>query len=285
MGERTTLPLRILSRSRLGSTRQTGINRESNGAGVWWREVAWREPACTLDNEMLRLRTLGGLTLYRGDEALTGPATQRRRLAVLALLAGVRAAGMSRDKLMAYLWPESDDERARHVLNQLLYAQRRQFGEDGLFLGQKTLRLNPAVVWSDLDAFEAALDGDQPAKAVSLYLGPFLDGFFLKGAPEFDRWAEAQRDRLARRFQSAISSLARRSAAAGEWESAIDWWRRGIDANPLDPQAALGLLEALIESGDRPAAIRYAREYEERLRSELEVAPDPAFTSLVDRTR
>jgi len=138
---------------------------------------------------------------------------------------------------------------------------------------------------SDLDAFEAALDGDQPAKAVSLYLGPFLDGFFLKGAPEFDRWAEAQRDRLARRFQSAISSLARRSAAAGEWESAIDWWRRGIDANPLDPQAALGLLEALIESGDRPAAIRYAREYEERLRSELEVAPDPAFTSLVDRTR
>jgi len=82
-----------------------------------------------------------------------------------------------------------------------------------------------------------------------------------------------------------MAAMARRSAAAGEWESAIDWWRRGIDANPLDPQAALGLLEALIESGDRPAAIRYAREYEERLRSELEVAPDPAFTSLVDRTR
>jgi DNA-binding SARP family transcriptional activator len=275
----------MLSRPRLGSTRQTGINRESTSAGVWWEEVAWKELACSLEREMLRLRTLGGLTLYRGDEALTGAATQRRRLAVLALLAGFRASGLSRDKLLAYLWPESDDERARHVLNQLLYAQRRQFGEDGLFLGQKTLRLNPAVVWSDLDAFEAALDGSELPEAVSLYLGPFLDGFFLKGAPEFERWADTQRDRLARRFQSAVSTLASRSAAAGEWESAADWWRRGTSADPLDPQAALGLLQALIELGDRPAAIRHARLYEERIRSELGVAPDLAFTSTVDRIR
>jgi len=74
---------------------------------------------------MLRLRTFGGLSLFRGSENLTGAVTQRRRLAILALLAVGRDVGVSRDKLLSYLWPESDQERARHVLNQLLYAQRR----------------------------------------------------------------------------------------------------------------------------------------------------------------
>src|SRR5205814_2687931 len=92
---------------------------------------------------MLRLRTFGGLSLSRGTENLTGAITQRRRLAILALLATARDAGLSRDKLQAYLWPESDAERARHVLNQLLYAQRRQVGHNTLFVGRKTLRLNP----------------------------------------------------------------------------------------------------------------------------------------------
>src|SRR6188472_3438789 len=81
-----------------------------------------RRSASDQPDPMLRLNTFGGLTLTRGTEDLTGAATQRRRLALLVLLAVAGPVGMSRDKLLAYLWPESDVERARHVLNQLLYA-------------------------------------------------------------------------------------------------------------------------------------------------------------------
>src|SRR6266404_7134855 len=98
---------------------------------------------------MLRLRTFGGLSLSRGEENLTGAVTQRRRLAILALLAVAGESGMSRDKLQAYLWPEADAERARHVLNQLLYAQRRQVGNEALFVGRKTLRLNRDLIATD----------------------------------------------------------------------------------------------------------------------------------------
>ena len=45
---------------------------------------------------MLRLRTFGGLTLARGTEDLTGAVTQRRRLALLALLA-VAGSVMQKD--------------------------------------------------------------------------------------------------------------------------------------------------------------------------------------------
>ena len=74
---------------------------------------------------MLRLRTLGGISLESDTGALGAAAVQRRRLGILALLATSRDRGVSRDKILAYLWPASDAERARHTLSQLLYALRR----------------------------------------------------------------------------------------------------------------------------------------------------------------
>lgn len=230
---------------------------------------------------MLHLRTFGGLTLTRGDVDLTGAATQRRRLAILVLLAVARHTGVSRDKVVAYLWPESDAERARHVLNQLLYAQRRQFAQDQLFLGRKTLRLNPGVIWTDVGTFEQALDDGAHEAGVALYRGPFLDGFFLKDAPDFERWVEHQRERLARRMIGALSELGRRAAATGGHREAADWRRRAAELDPYDTPMALALVQALSAAGDRAGALVAARRHDELLRRELGVAPDPSFTEAV----
>jgi DNA-binding SARP family transcriptional activator len=252
----------------LGPGGQSAVSKESTG-------------------RVLRLRTFGGLTLARGSEDLTGAVTQRRRLALLALLAVAGSAGMSRDKLLAYLWPESDAERARHVLNQLLYAQRRQVGAagDDLFLGRKTLRLNPALIATDVAAFEAAFTADNPAAAAELYAGPFLDGFFVKDAPEFERWVEDQRGRFARRAGEAMVAAARAAETAGDPARAVTWWRRANGTDPYDARLALGLVQALGRGGDRPGALREAARYESRLRQELGVAPDAAFQQAVAAIR
>jgi DNA-binding SARP family transcriptional activator len=238
---------------------------------------------------VLRLRTFGGLTLARGSEDLTGAVTQRRRLALLVLLAVAGPAGMSRDKLLAYLWPESDAERARHVLNQLLYAQRRQVGGEGesgeLFRGRKTLRLNPAVIATDIGAFEEALAaGDTPAAAAQ-YAGPFLDGFFMKDAPEFERWVEEQRGRFAQRAGEAMADAARRAEAGDDRQGAVTWWRRASGTDPYDGRLALALVQAMARAGDRPGALREAARYDARLRQELGVEPDAAFQRAIAAIR
>jgi DNA-binding SARP family transcriptional activator len=234
---------------------------------------------------MLRLNTFGGVSLFRGDENLTGAVTQRRRLGILVLLAASGAAGLSRDKLLAFLWPESDTESARHVLNQLLYAQRRQVGDEALFQGRKTLRLNPTVITSDVDEFERALEAHDLEGAAGLYRGPFLDGFFLKDAPEFERWADQLRVRLARHAVDAFTGLAGRSAGRGEHRAAAEWWRRAVEADPFDSQTALGLVQCLAAGGDRAGALVAARRHEELLQQDLNVAPDAAFREAVARLR
>jgi DNA-binding SARP family transcriptional activator len=87
--------------------------------------------------EQLRLLTFGGLNLLVNGQTTTGSATRRRRLALLALLAVARDRGLNRGKVQAYLWPESDTERARHGLSQLVYFQRRHLGSGELFSARR----------------------------------------------------------------------------------------------------------------------------------------------------
>src|SRR2546426_8910485 len=133
---------------------------------------------------------------------------------------------MSRDKLIAYLWPDADTEHGRNLLNQACYTLRRDLHARELFLGATELRLNPENISSDLQNFEEALDGGDPAGAVSVYSGPFLDGFYLSEAGEFEHWVEEERARLATRAAEALESLAARATATGDVRASLKWWRR-----------------------------------------------------------
>src|SRR5207237_2033669 len=150
----------------------------------------------------------------------------------------------------------SDAERTRHGLDQVLYAQRHQLGVPDLFLGRKTLRLNRTVITADVWEFEDALENGMPEVAVRCYTGSFLDGFFVKGAPGFERWAEDERDRLARGCATALGSLASAASAVGDHRGAADWWRRAADVNPFDTETAVRLVETWVAAGHRAASAR-----------------------------
>jgi DNA-binding SARP family transcriptional activator len=235
--------------------------------------------------EQLRLVLMGGATLFVGGEATTGAATRRRRLALLALLAVARDRGMNRDKIQAYLWPESDSERARHGLNQLLYFQRHHLEGDGLILGQKTLRLNPALITCDMWDMEDALAAADHEAVATRYRGSFLDGFHMRGSPTFEKWVDEQRSRLEQRCLEAIRALACAAAARGDARAAASWWRRALEIDPFDSDMVLRLVEAALASGDRAGALQHAQRHVELLRSELGLAPDPRVLSAIERLR
>src|SRR6476619_7909640 len=118
---------------------------------------------------MLHLKTFGGLSVDIDGSPGTGAAQQRKTLGLLALLAAVGDRGLSRDKLIAFLWPETDAEHGRGLLKQACYALRRDLKAPELFLGSIQLRLNPAVISSDVESFARALNEHAPARAVALY--------------------------------------------------------------------------------------------------------------------
>ncbi len=65
---------------------------------------------------MLHLKSFGGLSVDIDGVPATGAAQQRKTLGLLALLAVAGERGLSRDKLIATLWPETDAEHGRRLL-------------------------------------------------------------------------------------------------------------------------------------------------------------------------
>ena len=234
---------------------------------------------------MLELRTFGGLAIKENGVPLSGAAVQRKTLALLALLAAAGRKGLSRDKLVVYLWPERDTDHARHLLKQACYALRHDLKEPALLIGATELRLNPAVISSDVQAFEEALDGGDLAAAVRVYTGPFLDGFYLDGAGEFERWVEAERTRILHRVCGALESIAGQAAARGDARAAAEYLRRFTQLDPLSSHAALGLMNTLVVLGERAEAIQHGLAHAALVRRELDAAPPSAVRELIERLR
>ncbi|HMA25567.1 MAG TPA: BTAD domain-containing putative transcriptional regulator, partial [Gemmatimonadaceae bacterium] len=233
-----------------------------------------------------RLRTFGPPALVgaEGDTLLGHHGHHRRRLALLAVLAAAGERGRSRDQLLLLFWPDATQSRARHSLDQLLYALRNSLG-DSLFDGVNPVCLNPDVVSSDVAAFNAAIEGGDLDAAINEYRAPFLDGFYLSDAPEFELWADAERERLAASYAEALERLARDAATAQDHETAVRRWRTLVDSDPVSSKNAAGLIGALVNAGDHTAALQYAKRHEARVVRELGVGAGSAVVALVEEVR
>jgi Tol biopolymer transport system component/DNA-binding SARP family transcriptional activator len=234
---------------------------------------------------VLRVHTFGRLHVRAEAGLVSGSAAQPRRLAILALLASAGEQGLTRDKVLAYLWPDTEEERARRVLNQALYALRQDLGSDDVFLGTRELRLNPELVSSDVAEFEEALARGKLEDAAARYTGPFLDGFHLPSAPEFDRWVEEERAGLAGSYAESLGKLARRAEARGDWLEAVEWWRKTAAQDPLNGRVTLRLMQALVAADDRTGALRHARVYEALVQQELDLPPDREVVAYAEQLR
>lgn len=233
---------------------------------------------------MYRLKLLGGAALLDASGSVVGRSGQGYQLALLALLTSAREEGIRRDRLVAYLWPESDSSAARHRLSDTLYDLRQSIGEEAVTATGEILRANPSALEVDAREFEEAVQAGDPAAAVRRYGGPLLEGFHLN-SPDFEDWLHAERKRLAGLFAGALETLARGAEGAGDPARAAGWWERLLAEDPYRSPVALRLMESLVAAGDPAIAIRHAEAHTRLLRDELDVEPPPELTVFVRRIR
>lgn len=223
---------------------------------------------------VIRIEVLGDPLLSGPRGPFRGRATYKRRLALLSILAAARGRPVGRERLMALLWSELPAESARHSLSEALYVLRKELGEGVFVLVGGEVGLSAAHVESDVDAFERALEEGRAGDAAGLYRGPFMDGFHVSDAPEYERWADGERDRLARLYARAVQGLAEAAEAGGDALEAVEWWRRLAAHDPYSSRVALRLARALRAAGEGAAALRHVDAHAAFLAEELGVGPD-----------
>jgi DNA-binding SARP family transcriptional activator len=232
---------------------------------------------------MFRLNLFGSVSIDDEIGPVMGRAVQRHRLALLGMLAASRSPGVSREKLVTYLWPESNARRARHALADSVYRLNETLGGNAILVVGDQLRLNGAIVLSDVGMFRAAIAANAWEDAAHLYSGPFMDGFFLHGALEFEHWMELVREQLSGEYGRALEALAGERTARGDSAGAVAAWRQRATLDRYDSWVALRLMEALVAAGNRAAAVRHARSHARLVEEELGTRSVPEIATLAER--
>ena len=237
---------------------------------------------------MIRLQALGSVELQGpGGRELRAIISRPKLLGLLAYLAASAAGRFHRrDTLVGLLWPESTDERARNALRQAVYQLRNELGEGVLVgRGDEELGLDAGRFWSDVDAFEAALEAGDREGALELYRGDLLAGLYVTDAPAFEAWLEDRRTDLCRRAAAAARALAERARADGNAAAAGRWGRRALELAPLDEALVREVMGLLGGVGDRAGALGEYDAFARRLLAQMDVRPAPETEALAGAIR
>ncbi|MDX2003748.1 MAG: tetratricopeptide repeat protein [Meiothermus sp.] len=233
---------------------------------------------------------LGVLEVWLGSRRLSF--RTRKEQALLVYLA-LEPGPHPRDKLVALLWPESDQAKGRANLRMVLARLRDDLGEasplvqvqgDSVGLQRQHLEL-------DLWRLEAALAGGGPepspdqrlGSAARLWRGEVLEGFDLGDAPEFEDWLLVQRETARSRLDALMERQAAVQRDGGRLEAALETAQRRLRLEPLNEAAHRQVIELHLAAENRPAALEAFNLCARVLHSELGLQPDAHTQSLLGR--
>ena len=240
----------------------------------------------------LEIRLLGGFELGREGRVLDQLPLRAAR-SLFAYLVLNRERAHTRDLLAGTFWPDFDDSRARRRLSQALWQVQTTIGEDDadryLIGTPDTVRFNPdASFWLDVDQFEAELaqeeaagtraeEGEHLARAVDLYRGDLLAGFY-------DDWLFPDQDHLHSRFLAALDRLIDIAMAKGDYEAALVRARRLAQEDEFDEEAHRRVMRIAVLLGRHNEAIRQFEECRRILAEEMGSNPSPETLELYEAT-
>lgn len=231
---------------------------------------------------LLTLRLLGNFAVLSPAGATLPTRKAEALLAYLALPAG---KPRPRGELAALLWGSRDERQARHSLNQALSSLRKllaPLGQDLLLVDLLAVTLAGPLVETDAAALEAGVaDGSIAGldRAAALYGGDLLQAIDIR-EEQFESWLTEERRRLRELALVASRGVFAARAAAGDVGGAAAAARRVLAIEPLDEDVQRHLIRLYAETGQRNQALRQYRSFAERLRQELDIAPEAETRSL-----
>ena len=295
-------------------------------------EIAWVEPSAEDAAEIgrdegvqeagppLQIRCLGEFSVRSGDREIQPVGEDGRSYKsweVLAFLAAQPGLATSKDKLLAAVWPDIDEQRAGNRmrvamarLRALLIQQIPEVTPDAVSCERDgTCRLDPTLIWSDAAEFlslcrdAAKLPPEQAKSALerarSLFNGDLLTG---RGTRSYD-WLDERddtgpspRERYREEYYRATQRLARLYSREGHPERAVPLYKDILRSEPTLEDIVRELYRCYQQLGDLSSLVREERHLRQQLREAYadpndsdddpeQYQPEPETVELFNRVR
>lgn len=224
----------------------------------------------------LDVRLLGQLVVIRDGHRLE---LRSRSLMLLAYLVLHSGQVIPRDKLAGVLWPDSSTDAARKNLRQTLWRLRRVIGDEHFEVGQRSLRLKPGSITSDiakLQVDEAMDEPDTLVSAVGSYQGELLPGYY-------EDWIQAASGPLRAAYDERMARLLQMLIEQERWGELRDWSERWIAHGSVPEPAYRALMRAYAGIGDLAGVASAYHRCVAALREEIGVGPSAETRMLYRR--
>jgi WD40 repeat protein/DNA-binding SARP family transcriptional activator len=238
---------------------------------------------------MLELKLLGSPQIILGGRIIHELSAAKSQ-AFLFYLA-MSGPPQSRLALAGLFWPGVREREARGSLRQAVYSLR-QVLPDYIVATRSTVTLNQEAPFEvDARLFEleasAGLAGEieMLQAAAGRYAGPFLAGFYLADAPEFEEWLLMERERLRSLALQVLHRLSVYHAGRRDIGPGLQYTGRLLALEPWHEEAHQQMMRLLAWDGQRSAAPAQYEQCRQRLADELKVAPNAETVALYEQIR
>jgi ATP/maltotriose-dependent transcriptional regulator MalT/DNA-binding SARP family transcriptional activator len=226
----------------------------------------------------IEVRALGTFEVKLGGRLVAPNEWESEKSRELFLLFLTSGRPMTRDAIVASLWPDGDRKRATSAFHSTLHRCRRALYPKVIVEAGGWYSLQPEGFFSsDVGRFAdltQTVDEDSSAgteikrltEATATYRGPFAPSLFSE-------WAEELRRTLEDRSVSVALRLGQLLRAARSFQRAAEAFETVLSVDRFSEAAWYGLLMTDAALGGRERALRSYRRYEKLLHSELGEAP------------
>ncbi|CDX03967.1 Transcriptional activator domain [Desulfitobacterium hafniense] len=210
---------------------------------------------------------------------------ERRKARAIVYYVAAHRHPVSREELLALLWPEQELHAAQHTLSVILHDIRKRLC--GLLIADKNLLTLTPGVEVDVRLFEERLlspvkDLNLINETLKMHHGCFLDGFSLPDSLEYCNWMDAERERYDRMMIRGLFVAAELYEKQRSYHLALELLKQALALDSLQEDIHRYCMRLQYLIGDRPGAVRQYQKLCKLLDEEIGVPPMPQTKALYD---
>jgi LuxR family maltose regulon positive regulatory protein len=238
----------------------------------------------------LKILTLGRFQILRDESPLEFPRkAPKKQFALLKAIISSGPNGIAANAVCDLLWPDLDGDAASEALATILHRLRKLLGRpDAIRLSDGRLTVDERVCSVDASFFDRLwqsfhdqwaagrfAEGLKTAEQLSeIYRGGFLP------QDSDEPWTVSLRARLRARFIRLISEIGAHFESRGEFDRAVECYRRGIETDNLAEEFYQGLMRCYGRQGRKAEGAAVYRQLRQILSVVLGVGPSQATQTL-----
>lgn len=225
-----------------------------------------------------------------------GETLGNKAIALICLLILNRNRYLSREKVVAYLWPDSSEDAAKYNLRFNLWQIKKNINLDSnselfLHVDKDCCGINEKYSFNcdivNIINFKSEDDFSiqELLKLRELFGGDFLEGCYFNNCDEFNELILFQRINIENKKVHILKKIVQYYENSQNYDDAIEIINEIHGIEPYDEEMALKLMKLNIAKGNRVGAINYYSNFSNRLTGNLGISPGEPLKDLYNQIK